>query len=288
MNKSTKLLLPSKKFMMSIVVIVLIILMFFIVKAIANSTSEKRSNTNITLGDITRSDLDKNGIPDWQDELYALQPDTLSPEERAIALQNPAFTVPSDNKTDQLAKDMYVIISSLSNGGTLDPAVKQNMTQMLTSYIENISTPRIWTTKDLTTAGNDISAIQQYVAEYSVLVALYKPAATPIPMLESAIELNDPEGLRQSLVRSINLHKDALTGLQSMTVPQKAIRYHLAIMNSIQNIHDDTENMGKYFEDPVLTFSAILGYNEHAQSLVDAINEINEGFFLPVMESSSY
>lgn len=287
MSPETRSFLPSKKFIIRIGIIVSLIVIFFVGRLIVRKIQNNQSGAKITLGDITHADQDGNGIPDWQDSLYALQPDRLTPEERAKALQNPSFTTgEATTKTEQLAKEMYVVINSLSQGGTLDPTVKENLTNMLSSYISGINKPRVWTVQDLKTAGNNDAAIQQYVAEYSVLVALYKPAPSPIPMLESAIYLDDPDGLERSLATQINLHADALVGLQSMTVPQKAVKYHLAIMNGVQAIHDDTVNISKYFTDPLLTFSAILGYNEHAQDFVNAVNAINEDFFLPLAGGS--
>lgn len=287
MEPAVKSYLPSKKFIVTTGIIVGLVIIGFILSGIIKRQQGKGRNADVTLGTISQQDTNKNGIPDWQDNLYALGIEQINYVDNTEYQQNSTDLDPN-NKTNQLAKDMYAAISSLSRGGNLDPAVKENLTEMLSVYVATVNEPRVWTRGDLKTAGNDTAAMNQYVGEYSIFVELYKPAATPVPMLESAIELDDPDGLHQSLAPLINLHKDALVGLSSMTVPERAVPYHLAIMNGIQGILTDTEAMNQYFTDPLLTFSAVLGYNEHAQAFVDAIRAHNTNILLPFAQNASY
>jgi|GEM_PF-1702280 len=286
MEPSIKSYLPSKKFIITVGIIAFLVILGFVISGIIKRQQAKNRLTDVTLGGIAQQDLDKNGVPDWQDNLYRLGIGKLTSGENAqFGQYGTAGESGQNNQTAQLAQDMYIAISSLSKNGTIDPVVQKNLTEMLSSYIQTVNEPRVWTREDIKIAGNDTAAINQYVSEYSIFVELYKPPTTPIPMLQSAIELDDPYGLQQSLAGPITMHKDALDGLQSMTVPEKVIPYHLAIMNGIQGILTDTEAMSQYFTDPLLTFSAVLRYNEDAQTFVDAIRAHNNNFLLPFVEN---
>ena len=83
--------LPSKKFLVVVMTIVVIIILFLIIKKVIPLIKFKKGGPNgeqitMTVGDLIQKDGNSNGIADWEEYLWGLDPNTNGPENKEFIL----------------------------------------------------------------------------------------------------------------------------------------------------------------------------------------------------------
>lgn len=275
--------LPSKKFIIAIGVIVGILLIAALLYNILQNKREKNALTGVTVGDIVRQDSDNDGIPDWQESLAELKETNPEIQGALDIATNTSVEIPS-TYTEQFAQDMFVTLSALSQDNLLDVTTADYISQNMSSFVNKLSASKTWGRQDLTIVGNNTQAIQNYITKYNLFIQIYNPTLDPITPLQNSMESKDPSFLEE-LAPIAQHNADALESLQNEPIPEQAVEYHLAIMNSIQGIKDSVDGMDQYFVDPLLTFSAILLYNDSITNYFIATENINNNFIYPLAQN---
>ncbi|MCX6754124.1 MAG: hypothetical protein NTV03_03670 [Candidatus Nomurabacteria bacterium] len=127
--------LPSKKFQAIILIIIVFIALFFTVKGIVSLIKSKKLTSKepakITVGEVIQKDSNSNGIPDWEEYLWGLDPNKNGPEnkefimakKKTLAENNGGLSGdPSQTITDNdlLSQEFFATIVSLQQTGSLN------------------------------------------------------------------------------------------------------------------------------------------------------------------------
>jgi len=275
MSLIDKKFLPSKKFTIIISTLLAIALVSFGIYYLVKNRGGLELQ-QITVSDIIKQDSNGDGIPDWQEKLNTLK--QTNPQVGGGSNGESTNTTTPDTYTEQFAQDIFVTLAALSQDSPLDATAKENVSENLSSFVSGLNTSKVWTPNDITVIGNDPYSVSEYIKSYGIFIQRYDPSMSPIPILEKGMSSQNPSDL-DGLDEIINHQKDALDGLRQFKVPEKIRVYHLAIMASIQGILDSAIGMKQYFTDPLLTFSAVILYNENIQNYSNAVNNINNDFF---------
>ena len=135
-----------------------------------------------TLGEVVGRDSNNNGIPDWQETLYGLDPNGDGPankkiidDKRAAANITPADDSTNTTATDAFSQQLLSTIIALQQSGTLSP---QAITQVASSLGDNVDakhTPvSVYSMKDLTISKKDpAAAADAYYSAMQAVVAQY-------------------------------------------------------------------------------------------------------------------
>ena len=274
--------LPSKKFIIAGAVLVSIILVAILLHKVIQNKRNQNALVGVTVGDIIRQDSNNDGIPDWQETLSELKESNPEIQAAINTASSGATDVPRTH-TEQFAQDVFVTLSALSQDNLLDVTTADYIGQNMSSFVNKLSTSKTWTAQDLTVVGNSTQALQNYMVKFNLFTQIYNPALDPVTPLQNSIISKDSASLEE-LAPIAQHNADALESLQSEPIPEQALEYHLAIMNSIQGIKDSVEGMEQYFVDPLLTFSAILLYNDSITNYFNATENINNNVIYPLAE----
>ncbi|MBP6925532.1 MAG: hypothetical protein KBC22_00530 [Candidatus Pacebacteria bacterium] len=275
--KDFKAYLPSKKFLVSLATVIGIILVIIIVIKIKNRYQNTGPNAVVTVGDVVRRDSNNNGIPDWQETISQLKAGTPGLD-GSIANPLGAPTEIPQTYTEQFAQDMFVTLAALSEDNLLDATSADYVSQNMSSFINKLSSSKTWSRQDLHIVNNAQQNVEDYLTTYNLFIQIYNPTMDPITPLQNSMASQDSAPLAELDV-IVQHNNDALISLQEVVVPEKFASYHLEIMNSLQGIMDATSGIQQYFTDPLLTFSAILLYNESIVRYFQVIEDMNNDFY---------
>jgi hypothetical protein len=127
--------LPSKQFIARIIIILIIALFVWGIYQIPK-LFKKNKNINITpmtlqVKDVIQQDSNNNGIADWEEGLWGLDPTTNGPSnkefiiaKRAVLAKDNASAVDgggiNSSENDALSREVFALILSLQQSGSLN------------------------------------------------------------------------------------------------------------------------------------------------------------------------
>ena len=132
--------LPSKKFIASFLVIVILVSFFFTIKGVVvlfknSKVSVNKGQTQVTVGTLVQKDSNNNGIPDWEEYLWGLNPKVNGESNKQFILskkktltENGDITVTDDSQkisdNELLSRQFFATLISLQQSGQLDEGHK--------------------------------------------------------------------------------------------------------------------------------------------------------------------
>ena len=259
--------LPSKKFL---VVMGGGIVLLAIVFAVANRFgTEAGFDRNInpkapvaatgTMGDIVTRDSNGNGIPDWEESLWGLDPSADGKTNKQIIEQKEAANgITPDTSgtavtpTDQFSQSLLSTILALQQSGTLTEASVSNLAVSVANSIDaKHANPATYSIKDLTiTATNKASDKATYEAAMKSLLGQYDSLdlGTELSTIADALDTGNTDELKQ-LGPVADAYGAISREIVKLPTPPGAAPYALAIANAsaamsaslpqVENIYND-------------------------------------------------
>lgn len=252
--------LPSSKMTRVIGVLLIIILGYIIIPripvwfdiiktSISKKTPQLPTPKNpISNTSSTETDTDKDGIPDWQEALFSLDPndadsdndgvnDTVSTDLEKLA-ENPNIVTQSD-------KLILTILAELQKDGGIDNLTTSEITEKIQTEIlkmaESIESGFTqYTEKDIILTDNSQSSITTYKSTTSPIVKRVKPTNEITRKIYSVVSPNDT---KQYPVVYINTLKSSIEQLLKIPVPRTISNDHLRLVNALSLLHDFTNSM---------------------------------------------
>ena len=288
MNTPLKSLLPSKKFTIAVAILIVIIVVIVILTR-NEAPQESNDYSNITIGNIIDKDSDKDGVPDWQEKLYGLRLDLPDSDNDGISDRDEIMEYQAIagedrdplNNTETLSHDMYVIIAALSQGGELNPTIQASLSDLLSAYIASDNELTPFTEDDLDLMHDSLAATGLYATEYAEIMLTLQDTPDPTVLIEEAVRENNPDILLP-LGELATTYENAVINLKKIPTSYEIAPYHLLIMNALNNIAYDISQIAQYFEDPLLTFSGLVLYNEHIEDYIMATEALHSDVLEPL------
>lgn len=196
---------------------------------------------------IPITDSDKNGIPDWQEQIIDAEPIFIDASS-TLELQ------PPKNFTEQFADDMFQDMLTLDELGLLSEGREQLINAGISSLIERTEETG-YTEADL----NSVSAHDpEALRAYGNLVAghIYYgvgQGSSEYTLFEEMVRTGNPRYLEE--LKSIERDYEAvISTLLELEVPEQYTFEHLVIVNSLAAMKSDVAAMQLHFDDPLLAF----------------------------------
>jgi hypothetical protein len=125
--------------------------------------------------------------------------------------------------------------------------------------------------------GSDQATLKQYKNNLNkaVKTRLAQFHDDPIAILEDALNNNNPEELTK-IGPTLAVVKEGLDDLLNMSVPENAVKLHLALLNSVSDILANLQVMGQGYSDPVGVLVGATSYNNNLQSFATALQNMND------------
>ena len=183
--------LPSKKFITTILSLILIIGLVFglfygikgIISLIKNhKIGGEKKEVGVTVEEIIQKDSNKNGIADWEEYLWGLDPTKNGQSNKEFILakkktleENGIISTDSEPLTDSdmLSQEFFATIITLQQTGDLDEETMQSVSEAFGKNIEIIPIADTYTRETLTIVDDSANTKATYYDALTKLINKY-------------------------------------------------------------------------------------------------------------------
>ena len=293
-------ILPSKKFVsiMSLCIGICVIILIFASYFGSSSTFNKAPlsvSKNTTLGELLVQDTNSNGISDWEETLYGLDPkgDGLANkkiiDEKKLKVQKENGITTKDlndnSETAMLSRQMLSTILALKQSGNLTPEAVSNLADALGQNLDikrdNLQTYSI---NDLKVV-DDVSqnALLAYAKSFNTILgdANDDGLGKEMAYVYQVLDQNASHDKVKNLDPYVKVYAKFATSIMSLKTPKSISQKSLALANACMLMSHALEKIENMYSDAV---SGLIGFNEYttaASSIQDAMPDLISGFDSP-------
>ena len=240
---------PSKQFLkrgaiaIGIVAIVLIVQTQWF-KHLFNKKSHTAITTTTVAG-LVGGDSNGNGIADWEERLWGLDPTVLytngTPnatiiEQKKQALGISTSTTDTDlNDTDRVARDLFTLTAALGQSDEIDQATLQRIASQLGNSIDIKQVANQYSVKDIETVPTSLANLTQYKKDMQRILSKYNINTPDIEVLATALQNEDTTNLPQ-LVQSATSYRTLARELSRVKTPVGLAQDQVSIINGFAGI----------------------------------------------------
>lgn len=286
--------LPSRGFIMKVVIIAIILLIIFGVYRLTTFVHDKISNkppTKILVKDLVQKDTNSNGIPDWEESLWGLDPNKNGPSNKEFILakrealakdasidtSNSSAGTQIVSENDALAREFFAVIMSLEQTGNLNDDSLKSVSEAIGKKIVAEPIADIYTRDMLTIKDPTPSATDAYLDAFKNLLLKYKDKnmGDELSFVATAVKNNDAGGVKA--VGSIaSAYRSFGKELVKIPVPSNLITTHLALANNYEKVAQSIEALAKIFTEPMTSMKGIVNYKKYNDALVAGIQDLSD------------
>ena len=291
--KEFKKNLPSRKFVIVIGTVTFIVLALLLVTSYFGS-SKLFSRSGVaavtgptTVGDLVSLDSNNNGIPDWEESLWGLDPKGNGPKNKLIIDQkmsaagvvpdaDTVASAPAMTASDAFAQQILSTVLALNQSGDLNTDSIDQITSTLESNADahRISTPT-YTEGDMTVSA-DLSpaAKAAYEAAFKAVTLKYKNSGMGTEFDVISIVLDNPDADNEALaiqqldpiaVAYVQYAKD----IMAIPTPSDAVEKALALANASDLTGQSLGQTEKIYSDAV---TGMVGLDTYVGT-IDPLNQ---------------
>lgn len=242
-------------------------------------------SSSTTLQDLVNKDTDGDGIMDWQESLYGLDPakkettpgipdsvaiNKLKTEQGgdgAIINGNEGSQGPEKlTETEKFSRELLSTMTTLNQTGTMDQATIDSLGASLAEKIENPVIRKVFLTSDIKIIEDDSAqAVKNYFNTMNSIQAKYPVKESVSDVLQKFI-IDDNNVDPSVLVRldpAIKQTQNIINGILKVNVPQSLAPLHLDLLNAGERAMENVSDL-KFFEsDPIIAMGAMSKYEEN-------------------------
>ncbi len=248
---------------------------------------------NSTIQDLVNKDTDGDGILDWKESLYGLDPtkkettpgvpDSLAIEKikikqgTTVATSNNIIATEPENlsETEKFSRELFATITAASQNGAMDQASIEALGSSLADYIQNSLPKKTFTVFDIKISNDDTA--DAFTTYNNVLTDIFKKNSTVGYTIMDVLQkfAGDGENIDASVLIKldpiITQTKKIMDGMIKTTVPQSVSRLHLNVINSLEKLIENLSNIKLFESDTILALSGISKYQKDVTELEDNI-----------------
>ncbi len=278
--------LPSKKFIAVILIIVIFIALFFGIKEIVSFFKNKKANKGegeqitMTVGGLIQKDSNENGIADWEEYLWGLDPKKNGDKNREFITnkkksleQSGLISIGDDSKqisdNELLSREFFATIISLQQTGEINQESIDSVAQAVGQRVEATPIPDIYTKIDMNIVQNEsLDTKDKYYNDLSNLITKYENAdiGSELVIIAQGLSSQDPQALYAAKTIAV-AYRSFGSELIGIPVPGSLVSTHLALANNYEKTAQSIEGLVKMLNDPILGMSSVLNYKKYTDAI---------------------
>ena len=285
--------LPSKQFVTRVLIIIILALGVFsvykIVKYFKNKSDKDGSVKIVTALEKVENDGNANGIPDWEERLWGLDPNKNGEENKEFIISrrkalNPNAdlsmyeTAPiSENET--LTREFFAIIMSLQQTGELDDNAIEAISSAYSQKIEAEPIADMYTKDMLKIVADTPENTEKYYRDLQNIIIKYqdKDIGSELGLIVQAIAYNDPQVLNAVQTIAIS-YREFGQDLMKISTTDLLSEIHLTLANNYEKNALSLYKITLLFEDPITAMKGIINYKKYNDTLGDTLELLSSVF----------
>ena len=282
--------LPSKQFTARVIVLAIIVLLVFgiysIVKFFKNRSADKNATALIIKPDVIQKDSNDNGIPDWEESLWGLDPfkngesnkEFILAKREALAKENnidPNSGEPL-SENDTLSREFFAIIMSLQQSGNLDEASMEAVGNTIGEKITATPIPDIYTKEMILTIKTNPANTNAYYEKLGNLINKYdqQDVGRELTFISVGLSTEDPQAFVEAEAVA-SAYRAFAKELIKIQVPTPLSATHLSLANNYEKVAQSIEGMAQMLTDPIIGMRAVINYKKYTDALVSDIDKLS-------------
>jgi hypothetical protein len=284
--------LPSKIFIIRVVLIFTIVIIVFGVSKIytyfKNRPTKKTPIKITTVAERIQKDSNNNGIPDFEEYLWGLDPTKNGPENKEFILAKKKDLIQSGDMTpadsskpptdnDVLSQQFFAAIVSLQQTGDLNQESMNSITQAVGKNVEAIPIPDFYTNSVLTIQSDSTVANANYRKALSKLVAKYADSdiGSELTIIIQGLNNKDPQALYAATTIA-DAYQSFGKELIKIPVPKSLSTTVLSAANNYEKTGQTIKDLAKILSDPIIGMKALINYKKYNDALASDLEKISE------------
>ncbi len=288
--------LPSKKFisviLFLIITIGLFIGLFWGVKGIVYLIKNKKNGSinkqvGITVSQIIQKDSNKNGIADWEEYLWGLDPNKNGSENKDYILakkktleENGVISIPAGSEkvsdNEMLSQEFFATIISLQQTGELDANSMNSVAGALGKNIETNPIPDVYSTSELIIQNDSTLANTNYHSALTKLINKYSDAdiGSELTLIIQGLG-NKDAGALYAAATVASSYTSFGNELISIPVPRSLATTHLSMANNYEKVGQTINDLTRVLSDPLVGMKAIINYKKYSDLLASDLEKVS-------------
>lgn len=287
---SDSIIRPSKQFIIrgSIAIAIIVILLVVQSAWFKNLFHKKaaQSPKAVTVGDVIDSDSNGNGIPDWEEKLWGLDPTVLytngvsnkeiiEEKKKALGVSDTTDQNLSDN--DRLARELFTLTSALGQSDQVDDQTLQAIAAKLGSSIDIKQVSNHYSLKDVQTVSTTSLSLKTYSTTMTKLLSNYDTNTADIDVIINALQTGDTSRLSE-LSDTATAYTQIAKKMMGIKVPVGVADYHLAIANGFAGIAQSFTYLQQMNDSDVTSLVGVAIYKTYNEKIANALASMRAYF----------
>lgn len=250
------------------------------------------SYDTVAIGDLVNKDTDGDGILDWEEPLWGLDPTTKEttpgvPDSSVIkklkAEQGYDVSITGGDsqdytenltETDKFSREFFSTIVALNQNGVMDQTTADQISTSLAKKMESSYPRKIFTISDIKIIQDDSAgAVKKYNETLDSIFEKYPVKGVVTNILQKFVidENNiDPSALEE-LDPIIKQTQNIIDSVTKTNVPQSLSLLHLDFLNGMERVLENISDIGLYDSDAIVSFIGIKKYEENTTLLESSV-----------------
>lgn len=244
-----------------------------------------------TIAEISGKDSNGNGIADWEETLYGLNPEKDGPKNKAIIDakkkelgQNTApQSLDSLSETEKFSREFFSAIQALQASGSLTPETIAALTVALTKDMA-INADKKYATKYTnasmrTTIKNDPATITKYLTTLGVIAKKYQKQDIGIEAKSITIALSESDPRPLLTLGDIALsYKNFAKEVSVLIVPSSLSVTHFNLVSSADTIANTLPDIKQILSNSLAALPALSVYTKQSSLFTDTLQSITRDY----------
>lgn len=294
-TKDFKKYLPSKQFTSSLIIIVIIISFGFLVRwlfgVVKNSINNKKGDTAVevvTIGDVIQEDSNNNGIPDWEEYIWGLDPTKNGSENKAFILAKKKTLSESGNlaidesgrkisDNEMLSRSLLAAILALESSGGVDDESIKTISETIGQEIIVEELQDEYQSEDIVVVPTNNETVSSFYENFIKTYAKYEAMdiGSEMSLISVGLGSNDAQSLRAAKTIA-SYYGDLSRELSQIEVPSSISVQYLKTINSLSKIGKSLDGLTMSLADPILGMKSLVLYNKYTTDFVNDTSKMTE------------
>ncbi|MDB5188689.1 MAG: hypothetical protein JWM92_287 [Candidatus Nomurabacteria bacterium] len=282
---------PSKQFLIrgGIALAIVIVILIFQTNWFRSIFHKKPvAKAPVVVGDLIAKDSNGNGIPDWEEKLWGLDPTVLytdgksnveiiNEKKAAAGITDDSNTGPL-NQTDQIAQSLFSLTSAVGQSDTPNPdSTIQSAAANLGASVQIHAVDDHYSLKNIQTVKTTAQSLRTYQKSLTAVLATYNSNTADINVVVQALQTGDFSSLPQLADTAVTYRNFAQT-ISHIPVPVGAAQFQLDIMNGFYGMADSFQYLVEIQDNSIEGLSGIVAYRKYDLKLETALTNLHTYF----------
>lgn len=291
--------LPSQKFIIVIIIGLIAfvsIFNYFYKSSLGKEIFTSKNNTgalkieNQTIAEIIESDLDGDGISDWEEALWGTDKNKKEtfgmPDTTYIANKKKELNIEQNvnmtklTETEKFARQFFSSFTAMNESGQVDKNTINSFSNALGQKIVNPVLIDQYSEKNIkiNTNNDELVKLQYYVDVKSLFESYQKMGiGDELDIVNNGLAASsmasstDPYSKLPTIAKA---YQDFAKKMMGISVPSELTSYHLQIANSANNTGISVLNMAQIIKDPLIGLEGISQYQKYSAELIKTVADL--------------